>query len=84
MNKHLAQVLNRNTETSRPIYREISMFGIEMNSPSFGVRDQLLTAVRRWLEAFRSYQPNRTYMRGAGPACEEAARRQGGGVRKIH
>jgi len=70
----LAQDSNYINDISHPSYWEISMFGIELNTASAGVGRQLLTVVRQW---FSLYQPNRSYMRGAGPACQAASRKNG-------
>ena len=54
------------------------MFGIEMNPSGAGIGKQLLTAVRRWFGFHGVYRPNRSYMRGAGPACDAATKSNGG------
>ncbi|MGJ3259322.1 MAG: hypothetical protein ACFE0S_06950 [Rhodospirillales bacterium] len=78
MNEDLAQVDIRTNDTYYPIYWEISMFGLEMNPSGAGVGKQFLNAVRRWFRFHGIYQPNRSYMRGAGPACDAAAKGNGG------
>jgi hypothetical protein len=46
-------------------------------SPDTGRNARALSNISRalnnWLRLSRRYQPSRTYMRGPGPACEQAS-----------
>lgn len=33
----------------------------------------IFRTLKNWLRMSRKYQPSRTYMRGPGPACEQAS-----------
>lgn len=54
------------------------MFGDNRNSTATSIGSKLFQAMRQWFNAFGGYQPNRTYMRGAGPASKSVADKSGG------
>jgi hypothetical protein len=51
-----------------PDRRESFMFGISRGTGPFTVRTRFLALVRQFFVS-GGYRPNRSYMRGAGPAC---------------
>lgn len=53
------------------------MFGDHRNSTGVSIKVRLVQVVRQWFGVFGGYQPNRSYMRGAGPASKAAADKRG-------